>query len=240
MIDYLERLLERLQEDENLEHDALRLDADAKSAPPPKNRTGGKAAPQPAGPLYPRFAAYADKTGSIGAAFHQAASAIGSAVASAASLISAPAAAAARSDAAPDLPAPYSPSDSAADALASAAPSRAGVSLDRSLDRVVDVLDYSPGGSPYALELSAATPRQTASFPYSLSSASPQWPAPSAAGSAALPRRLSDAALAVPPPPAQSFLALDSDQLSPSADWDEFDRRLERDARRYDGGVHLF
>ena len=229
MIDYLERLLERLQEDETIEQDVLRLDEESKPAPPPKRRTGGgKAQSSPAEPPRSGPAAPAAGSGQTMDAFPETTSAApGSAPAMDAFLQTASAAAAARAGAVSYPLPPHTLPGGAADAPAARPP--AGVSLVRTLDQVVDVLART-----------ADPPPRTPGLPGS----SPEWPAsspaPSAAGSAALARRLSDAALAAPPPASRPLFALDSDQLPPSADWDEFDRRLERDARRYDGGVHLF
>lgn len=62
----------------------------------------------------------------------------------------------------------------------------------------------------------------------------------SAAGAAALERRLAEQSLAASAPPARTVFVREADGAGPAAGWDEFDRRVERDARRYDGGVGLY
>lgn len=100
----------------------------------------------------------------------------------------------------------------------------AGDSLERALDRAVDALDRAENG-----------PGQTSELP----ELSAQWPAVSSSGAAGLARRLAQAALATPPEAARTLFAVE-EKSAPSAGWEEFDRRLERDARRYDGGIELY
>lgn len=59
-------------------------------------------------------------------------------------------------------------------------------------------------------------------------------------GAAGLARRLSHAALASAAAPARTVFDSVAEEGTPAADWEEFDRRLERDARRYDGGMGIF
>lgn len=59
-------------------------------------------------------------------------------------------------------------------------------------------------------------------------------------GAAGLARRLSQAALASAAAPARTVFDAGTEEGPPTADWEEFDRRLERDARRYDGGIGIF
>lgn len=59
-------------------------------------------------------------------------------------------------------------------------------------------------------------------------------------GAAGLARRLSHAALASAAAPARTVFDSVAEEGTPAADWEEFDRRLERDARRYDGGIGIF
>lgn len=63
---------------------------------------------------------------------------------------------------------------------------------------------------------------------------------PAAGGAAGLARRLARASLASAAAPARA--AFDAPEPVPSEgmDWEEFDRRLERDARRYDGGMGMY
>lgn len=101
----------------------------------------------------------------------------------------------------------------------------AGDSLERALGRAMDALDRAENG-----------PGRTSELP----ELSAQWPAVSSSGSAAgLARRLAQAALATPPEAARTLFAVE-EKSAPSAGWEEFDRRLERDARRYDGGIELY
>ena len=61
-----------------------------------------------------------------------------------------------------------------------------------------------------------------------------------AAGAAALERRLTEQSLAAAAAPARTLFVPETDAAGSAADWDEFDRRLERDARRYDGGMGIY
>ena len=58
-------------------------------------------------------------------------------------------------------------------------------------------------------------------------------------GAAGLAGRLSQAALSAAAP-ARTVFESTEDTASAGADWEEFDRRLERDARRYDGGLGIY
>ena len=62
-------------------------------------------------------------------------------------------------------------------------------------------------------------------------------------GAAALARRLSRAAASEPgvvPAARRAVFDEGTRESAPGADWEEFDRRLERDARRYDGGMWVY
>lgn len=102
----------------------------------------------------------------------------------------------------------------------------AETSLERALVQAVDALERVENG-----------PARTPDVP----GLSAQWPAVSSSGAAGLARRLTQAALAAPPETARTLFAAEpGEKTAPSAGWEEFDRRLERDARRYDGGIELY
>lgn len=61
-----------------------------------------------------------------------------------------------------------------------------------------------------------------------------------AGGAAALERRLTERSLSSAPAAARTVFAPEAEPATPAADWEEFDRRVERDARRYDGGMGLY
>lgn len=61
-----------------------------------------------------------------------------------------------------------------------------------------------------------------------------------AAGAEGLARRLAQMSLAATPAPARVVFDGDAGTDPAAADWEAFDRLLERDARRYDGGLGLY
>lgn len=104
----------------------------------------------------------------------------------------------------------------------------AGEDLEQALSRAVDALPERTEDRTRVhgeAELSAL-PAQDAAFPLS-------------AGAAGLEQRLSQAALAAAAP-ARAVFREEAEGTPPPADWEEFDRRLERDARRYDGGLGMY
>lgn len=60
------------------------------------------------------------------------------------------------------------------------------------------------------------------------------------AGAEGLARRLAQASLATAAAPARVVFDGDSGPAPAAVDWEAFDRQLERDARRYDGGLGLY
>ena len=122
--------------------------------------------------------------------------------------------------------------DSAAAVLAEtagawAAPRREsdGAVLEQALGRAVDAMDTAGRGAA----------RGTAGL-----SRLPGRALPPSGGAAALAVRLSQAALASAAPAVRAVFDTVEEAPSPGTDWEEFDRRLERDARRYDGGLGMY
>lgn len=93
----------------------------------------------------------------------------------------------------------------------------AGEMLEQALGRAADALERGVRGGAGR---TAALARETG-------------------GAAGLARRLSEAALSEAAP-ARTVFAAEMINASPAGDWEEFDRRLERDARRYDGGMGIY
>lgn len=109
-----------------------------------------------------------------------------------------------------------------------AAPRResAGAVLEQALGRAVDAMDTAGRGAA----------RGTAG----LSGLPGRAPEPAPGGAAGLAVRLSQAALASAAPAVRAVFDTVEEAPSPGTDWEEFDRRLERDARRYDGGLGMY
>lgn len=255
MIDYLERLLERLREEENETRDVPRLEeaVPAPNSPPDRGQDGSRSAPQASQAPQATQAALATQER---AGFRETALERGAAEAAfPASGVTTPVGG--PGPLSPEAPGggpetvtgPLSAHAALGDALGvwpaapgeiaggrpavsreiaggrSATPREtAGDSLERALGRAVDALDRAENG-----------PGRTSELP----ELSAQWPAVSSSGAAGLARRLAQAALATPPEAARTLFAVE-EKSAPSAGWEEFDRRLERDARRYDGGIELY
>lgn len=89
----------------------------------------------------------------------------------------------------------------------------AGTALDRAVEQAKDALGAGRQAAPL--------------------------PAGEGGGAEGLARRLSQAALAAAAPVRTAFQSVE-DGPPAGTDWEEFDRRLERDARRYDGGLGIY
>lgn len=89
----------------------------------------------------------------------------------------------------------------------------AGAALDQAVEQAKDVLGAGRQAAPL--------------------------PAGEGGGAEGLARRLAQAALAAAAPVRTAFQSVE-DGPPAGTDWEEFDRRLERDARRYDGGLGIY
>lgn len=129
-------------------------------------------------------------------------------------------------------------------------PETAGELLEQRLEQVPDVL---AGRAPAAPDPSGLPPAQgpvsDASYLERLAQRTdsaiggaegPARRTDLPAGAEGLARRLAQASLATAAAPARVVFDGDSGTAPAAVDWEAFDRQLERDARRYDGGLGLY
>lgn len=113
------------------------------------------------------------------------------------------------------------------------------VLLEEQLERAADALDRVRGNTGDAPAPEGEAVRFSRA-PEESAGRTGRRPGDLDAGAAGLARRLARTALASAPPPVPD-LSGGMVQDAPASDgWAEFDRRLERDARRYDGGMGMY
>lgn len=129
-------------------------------------------------------------------------------------------------------------------------PETAGELLEQRLEQVPDALTgRAQGQTPAAPEPSGLPPVSDASYLDRLAQGTgsaiggaegPARRTDFPGGAEGLARRLAQASLATAAAPARVVFDGDSGTAPAAVDWEAFDRQLERDARRYDGGLVLY